>query len=212
MTSPFSNLLIDLLPTSLTVCGAEKQIHSDFRIALLFESLMDDPEVSNEDKIVQAVELFFVDLPETKEELAESIEQLLWFYRCGKEPNEYMKRKAEKKKDSNVKEPRIYDINYDDDYIYAAFMQQYKINLNQIEYMHWWEFRALFKALTNETEFVKIMEYRGMDISKDLTPEQKAHYKKMKSIYALPRPKEEQERQRSIEEALMGNGDLSGIL
>lgn len=212
MTSPFSNLLIDLLPTSLTVCGAEKQINSDFRTALLFESLMDDPEVSNEDKIIQAVELFFVDLPETKEELTESIEQLLWFYRCGKEPNEYMKRKAEKKKDSNVKEPRIYDINYDDDYIYAAFMQQYRINLNQIEYMHWWEFRALFKALTNETEFVKIMEYRGMDISKDLTPEQKAHYKKMKSIYALPRPKEEQERQRSIEEALMGNGDLSGIL
>lgn len=212
MTGPFSNLLIDLLPTSLTVCGAEKQINSDFRIALLFESLMDDPEISNEDKIIQAVELFFVDLPETKEELAESIEQLLWFYRCGKEPNEYMKRKAEKKKDSNVKEPRIYDINYDDDYIYAAFMQQYRINLNQIEYMHWWEFRALFKALTNETEFVKIMEYRGMDISKELTPEQKAHYKKMKSIYALPRPKEEQERQRSIEEALMGNGDLSGIL
>lgn len=212
MAGPFSNLLIDLLPTSLTVCGAEKQINSDFRIALLFESLMDDPEISNEDKIIQAVELFFVDLPETKEELTESIEQLLWFYRCGKEPNEYMKRKAEKKKDSNIKEPRIYDINYDDDYIYAAFMQQYKINLNQIEYMHWWEFRALFKALTNETEFVKIMEYRGMDISKDLTPEQKAHYKKMKSIYALPRPKEEQERQRSIEEALMGNGDLSGIL
>lgn len=212
MAGPFSNLLIDLLPTSLTVCGAEKQINSDFRIALLFESLMDDPEISNEDKIIQAVELFFVDLPETKEELTESIEQLLWFYRCGKEPNEYMKRKAEKKKDSNVKEPRIYDINYDDDYIYAAFMQQYRINLNQIEYMHWWEFRALFKALTNETEFVKIMEYRGMDISKDLTPEQKAHYKKMKSIYALPRPKEEQERQRSIEEALMGNGDLSGIL
>lgn len=212
MTGPFSNLLIDLLPTSLTVCGAEKQINSDFRIALLFESLMDDPEISNEDKIIQAVELFFVDLPETKEELTESIEQLLWFYRCGKEPNEYMKRKVDKKKDSNVKEPRIYDINYDDDYIYAAFMQQYRINLNQIEYMHWWEFRALFKALTNETEFVKIMEYRGMDISKDLTPEQKAHYKKMKSIYALPRPKEEQERQRSIEEALMGNGDLSGIL
>lgn len=212
MAGPFSNLLIDLLPTSLTVCGAEKQINSDFRIALLFESLMDDPEISNEDKIIQAVELFFVDLPETKEELTESIGQLLWFYRCGKEPNEYMKRKAEKKKDSNVKEPRIYDINYDDDYIYAAFMQQYRINLNQIEYMHWWEFRALFKALTNETEFVKIMEYRGMDISKDLTPEQKAHYKKMKSIYALPRPKEEQERQRSIEEALMGNGDLSGIL
>lgn len=212
MAGPFSNLLIDLLPTSLTVCGAEKQINSDFRIALLFESLMDDPEISNEDKIIQAVELFFVDLPETKEELTESIEQLLWFYRCGKEPNEYMKRKAEKKKDSNVTEPRIYDINYDDDYIYAAFMQQYRINLNQIEYMHWWEFRALFKALTNETEFVKIMEYRGMDISKDLTPEQKAHYKKMKSIYALPRPKEEQERQRSIEEALMGNGDLSGIL
>lgn len=212
MNYPFANLLIDELPKSVTVCGVEKEINSDFRTALLFECLMEDSGVENEEKIASAVELFFPELPETKEEFTECVDKILWFYRCGKEPNEYLKRKAEKRKESGQHEPRIYDVTYDDDYIYAAFIQQYKINLNQIEYMHWWEYRALFKALTNETEFVKIMEYRGMDISKGLTPEQKTHYKKMKSIYALPRPKEEVERMSSIEAALMGNGDLSGIL
>ncbi len=212
MEYPFANLLIDRLPETVSICGVEREINSDFRTALLFECLMEDAEVEDEEKTIRAIELFYPELPKSKEEFNDCIDKMLWFYRCGKELNEYLQRKAEAKKENGQPEQRIYDITYDDDYIYAAFVQQYGIDLNRIEYMHWWKFKALFKSLTNDTEFVKIMEFRGMDIDKDLTPEQKKYYQKMKSIYALPQPKEEVERMRSIEAALMGNGDLSGIL
>lgn len=212
MSATYSNLLIDNLPKTVTIGGAEFEINSDFRTSLLFEMLMDDNTVPDEDKGLQALRLYFPVIPRNQELVKEAIEQILWFYRCGKEPNDYMRRKQEKQAETGQRQNKIYDVNYDDDYIYAAFIQQYGINLNYVEYMHWWEFRALFKSLTNETEFVKIMEYRGMEISKDLTQEQKSFYKKMKAIYALPQPKEETERMRAIEAALLGNGNVSGLL
>lgn len=212
MAVPYSNLLIDELPKTVTIGGAEYEIKSDFRTSLLFEMLMDDNTVPDEDKGLQALRLYYPVIPHKQNEVTEAIDKILWFYRCGKEPNEYMRKKQEKQAESGQRQSKIYDVNYDDDYIYAAFIQQYGINLNYVEYMHWWEYRALFKALTNETEFVKIMEYRGMDISKDLTQEQKSFYKKMKAIYALPQPKEETERMRAIEAALLGDGKVNGLL
>lgn len=42
--------------------------------------------------------------------------------------------------------------------------------------------------------------------------EQKAFYRKMKRIHALPLPKDEQEKQDAITEALMNGGDLTGLV
>lgn len=207
-----SNLLIDELPQKVKIGGTERDINSHFRTAILFEILMDDDTVSDSEKGLRALKLFYPELPKTEKEVSDAVQQMLWFYRCGKEPNEYMRQKEKKIQETGQTESRIYDFNYDDDYIYAAFIQQYGINLNAIEYMHWWEFRALFKSLTNQTEFVKIMEYRGMEISSDMSDKEKSFYKKMKSVYALPVPKEESERMDAIVEALMGDGDVSRVL
>ena len=35
-----------------------------------------------------------------------------------------------------------------------------------IKYLHWWKFKAMFKSLKEDTEIVKIMRYRSMDLSK----------------------------------------------
>lgn len=212
MNIPYSNLLIDELPQKVKIGDAEREINSNFRTAVLFEILMDDDSVSDSDKGMKALKLFFPELPRTEKEVTDAVKQMLWFYRCGKEPNEYMKQKEKKIQETGKTESRIYDFNYDDDYIYSAFIQQYGINLQSINYMHWWEFRALFKSLTNQTEFVKIMEYRGIEITNDMTDKEKSFYKKMKSVYALPVPKEESERMQSIVDALMGDGDVSRVL
>lgn len=73
-------------------------------------------------------------------------------------------------------------------------------------------FRALFWGLDETCEFVKIMGYRGMKIPAKMPKEQKAFYRKMKRIHALPTPKDEKEKQDAITEALMDGGDLSGLL
>lgn len=58
----------------------------------------------------------------------------------------------------------------------------------------------------------EIMGYRSMEINGKMTPEQRDYYQKMKNLYALPMPANEIEKADAIANALMNDGDLSGLL
>lgn len=197
------NLLIDLVPKTITIDNKEYEINSDFRTSILFELLMQDKSIKDNDKIYLALELYYPNIPD---DINSAIEKMLWFYRCGK----YLitsKRKGKGKSDI-----KIYSFEYDDDYIYAAFMDQYGIDLQDIKYLHWWKFKAMFKSLKEDTEIVKIMRYRSMDLSKIKDKNEKAYYKKMQELYKIPISKDEQEKLEEIERALLNGEDVSKLL
>lgn len=197
------NILIDLVPTSVEIDNQEYEINSDFRISILFELLMQDNSMGDKDKMLMALKLYYPVIPKN---LNEAIEQMLWFYRCGKDVR---KSKGNGKGKSGT---QIYSFEHDDDYIYAAFMDQYNIDLQDIEYLHWWKFKAMFKSLKEDNEIVKIMGYRSMDLSKIKDKEEKAYYKKMQELYKLPISKDEKEKLDEITVALLNGGDLSKVL
>lgn len=170
-----------------------------------FEQLMQDPEGTNEEKTWLALRLFYPQIPN---DIEKAVDKLLWFYRCDKRDNLYAQ-KAKKKKSRYA--DRIYDFEYDDDYIYAAFMAQYHMDLHRVRYMHWWKFRAMFNALSEDTLFVKIMEYRAVELDK-VPKEKKAFYRRMKMLYALPVSKEEEQRQNALEDALLHSKPLGGLI
>ena len=199
------NLLIDLLPSSVDVNGVEYEINSDFRTSILFELLMQDSSIENGDKLIMGLNLYYNEVP-PKKYWKEAIDKILWFYRCGKD---MLSSKGKGKGKSDI---QIYNFEYDDDYIYAAFMDQYGIDLQDIKHLHWWKFKAMFKSLKEDNEIVKIMGYRSMDLSKIKDKEQKAYYKKMKDIYKIPVSKNEQEKLEGIERALLNGEDVSKLL
>lgn len=173
------NLLIDRLPFEHN--GLE--INTDFRVGILFELLMQDDSVSNEEKIILAIELYFSNnIEKALQNETEAINTILWFYSGGK--NSTIKEKKEETK-IETETKQIYSYEFDDDYIFSAFYQQYNIDLNSIK-MHWWKFRALFKGLDDDIQFSKIMSYRAIDLSQIKDKEERAKYKKLKKIYALP--------------------------
>ena len=133
---------------------------------------------------------------------------MLWFYACGKRWRE--KRAGAVEGATEVQ--RIYSFEHDDDYIYSAFLTQYHIDLQDIEYLHWWKFKALLRTLSSDLEFSKIMEYRSVDIDATMTKEQRDFYRRKKELYALPLPADEEEKVDAIAEALMNGGDLTGLL
>lgn len=200
------NILIDLVPTTVNIEGEDYDINSDFRTSILFELLMQDNSISDEDKIMQALELYYPKLPKN---INEAIEQMLWFYRCGKDIIE-----TKTKNKGTGKSIQIYSFGFDDDYIYSAFLDQYRVDLQDIQYLHWWKFKAMFKALKEDNEIVKIMGYRAMDLSKVKDKEEKSHYKKMKELYKIPdnRSKNEKEKLNEIEQILLNGGDISKVL
>ena len=197
------NILVDLVPDSVEIDGIEYELHSDFRTSILFEMLMFDENVDDEEKVICALELYY---PVCPENIDEAIEKILWFYRGGKDINS----STSGSKGKSSKE--IYNFEYDDEYIYAAFLDQYNIDLQDIDDLHWWKFKAMFKALKEDNEISKIMSYRSMDISKIKDKEQREHYKKLKRMYEIPKSKNEIDKVNEIEKILLNGGDISKIL
>lgn len=197
------NILIDLLPEEIEIEGIEYDINSDFRTSMLFEMMMTDNELDDKEKIEQALLLYYPKLPSN---INLAMEQLLWFYRCGKDI-------ARLNGNGKGKSGQIYDFDFDDGYIYSAFLDQYGIDLQDVD-LHWWKFKSLFKSLKEDNEIVKIMGYRSMDLAKIKDKEEKNHYKKMKALYKIQSniSKDETEKLDSIETALLNGGDLSKLL
>lgn len=198
-----ANIILDVLPETVEIDGVEYQINSDFRISILFELLMQDDEVGKRQKLMSGLRLYYPVVPQN---LTEAVDKMIWFYRCGREAEEDRPGK------SGGRAKQVYSFQYDDDYIYAAFLEQYGIDLQDVVDLHWWKFRALFKGLREDTEIVKIMGYRSIEITSKMPKEQREFYKKMQSVHALPIPDAEKEANDLLTEALLHGGDLTGLV
>lgn len=207
------NILLDLLPETVLIGDVEYPINTDFRISILFELMMQDDSISDTEKTKEAIRLYY---PERPHDIRQAVEQLLWFYRCGKDEKTRGRKSSEKSYETDeideTEERLVYSFEHDDRYIYAAFLSEYGIDLQDIEGLHWWKFRALFISLNENCEFKKIIGYRTIKITSKMPKDQRAFYQKMKRIYALPLSDDEQEKYDAITKALMGDGDLTGLL
>lgn len=166
------NILLDRMP-QYTPTGYK--IRTDFRESIKFELLMQDNKIEDTEKVAIALNLYYYEMPT---DIEQAIEDMLWFYRCGKE--------IKTSQNGNDKNNQIYSYEFDDAYIYSAYKDQYKIDLNTINYLHWWKFKAMFEGLKEDNKIVEIMGYRAIDLGKIKDKEEKARYKKLKKLYALP--------------------------
>jgi len=172
------NILLDRLP-QYTQNGLK--LRTDFRESIKFELLMQDNKIDEQTKIIQALKLYYYDISKITD-IKQAINDILWFYACGKQEIN-----VDNNKEQNTEgNKQIYSYEFDDEYIYSAFMEQYKIDLNNIKYLHWWKFKALMNSLSENTQFVKIMGYRAIDLSKIKDKDIRLNYKKLKKQYSLP--------------------------
>lgn len=187
----YCNLLINKLPRH-TDSGL--RIRTDFRESIKFELLMQDRTIEDNKKIRMILNLYYY-RPEQITDIKKALEEIIWFYSGG----DRKKIKNNGNKENNKKQ--IYSYEFDAEYIFSAFMQQYKIDLNNIKYLHWWKFRALFTNLNEDVLFSKIMKYRAINLSEIKDKEMKKYYKKMKRLYALPDMRTEEEKEYDFGEA-----------
>ena len=172
------NILLDKLPQH-TPTGL--RIRTDFRESIKFELLMQDNKIDDKTKVMQALKLYYYDLSQIIN-AQQAIDDILWFYSCGKKETKV----DENNKGNESNNKQIYSYEFDDEYIYSAFMEQYGVDLNSIKYLHWWKFKALINSLNENVMFSKIMGYRAIDLSKIKDKDMKNNYKKLKKQYSLP--------------------------
>lgn len=184
------NLLLDKLPDRLLIDDKEYSIKTNFRQWIKFELVMSS-QSSNDEKFA-LIQSFFDILPL---DIDEVIDKMIWFYQCGD---------AKHSKKGSVSSKKIYDYEYDQFIIYTAFIQYYKVDLNAVEYMHWWTFRQMFLELPDESKIKKVMMYRGITLNSHMSKEQRQFYAEMKRLYALPDGRTEKQKANSIGSILAG--------
>lgn len=192
------------LPKRIKIKTHKYRIVTDFRGWITFELIINNPEIDNITKQLTILDSMVIDsiFPEDIEGVMNA---LFSFYFLNKE------RKKENKK--NKETEVAYSFEYDWNYIYAAFMQQYKIDLFNTN-MHWFLFKSLFDCLHDDTQFMKIVSYRTTNIASIKDKNMRQKYMELKERYALPMVKKKASRTaKEIEAEILANmkgGEMNG--
>lgn len=190
--------MFNKLPYFVILQKRKYRINVDFRNMILYEQVIQNETIEKSEKIRIGLQLFypffcnnenFKELLQNPDLYKEACEKLIWFYKCGRE--DYHTMPAGEKK-TNASE--VYSYKYDDEYIYGAFYEQYRIDLAYHK-VHWWKFKALLKSLKDNTQFEKIKSYRAYAGSDE-------NLRNLKEYWKLPMPVSEQERLNKLYETL----------
>ena len=165
-------------------------INTDYRIFIEYEWEIMQGEDTKKSSL-KALQSFYpaFSLILQKGLLEEAIDKFIWFYKCGKTDEVSKNGKGKAKKES-------FRYSYDDLYIWGTY-KQLGYDLTK-DYIHWWEFRAIWLTIPDNFEFSKIKGYRAYD-GKDRDSLE------LKEQYKLPPNKKEiqdQIRRNEIYEAL----------
>lgn len=170
---------------------------TNFRACITFEIMMQNPKYSDRAKTFQALNLFYPEINQITN-VKQAIDDIIWFYSCGKDEET-----STQKTKNNRNNKQIYSYVFDNDLIYSAFKDQYNIDLVEIDYLHWWKFKAMFNGLKSDNKIAEIMGYRSIDLSEIKDKEMRKHYKKLQQIYKLPDMRSEEQKESDFARAFL---------
>lgn len=165
------------LPETVAVGGVEYPINCSFKAGLQFDRIAES-DGSDLEKAEKLLRLYYPRIPT---DLAEAFDKMLWFYGCGEKRNKEDEGRQRYQRRTS-KDP-AYSFEQDASYIYAAFKEQYDIDLTNSD-LHWWKFMALFESLNENTKMSRIMYYRKASTS-GMSKDRRAYINEMKKLYKL---------------------------
>ena len=164
------NLAIKGLPNVVEINGSLFSIHTDFRAWMRFENEV--ARMGRDDKIDVSY-LFKGDMP----------------YQCSVyDLFSFSRPRSELPRHKGHSWVISLDYEIDSDYIYAAFLSQYGIDLVDVEHLHWHKFLALVKGLKEDEVIRKIMSYRNYE----KTDSKKDIYMELRRAWEIDRMTEEE--------------------
>lgn len=158
-------------PEYAEVKGKRYKINTDYRVALRCFDVIEDVDISDEERAIAIVYLLFGGIP------MEHIEDFLRiagnYLRCGE--TEETQEAAEKDMDFSA----------DQKYIVASFMSDYQIDISRVD-MHFWLYIQLIQGFTERSVMSRVREIRNYDLNDLKDPKSRQKMVKAKEAVALP--------------------------
>lgn len=163
------------LPKTVTVCGEEYAVRSDFRKILEIMEILNDARLSEQERGFFTLLYFYPDfhrMPPTA--WVEARKQCYWFLNGGRHDDQ-----------SRGKPPRLMDWEQDFPYIISPVNRVLGHEARQAEYLHWWTFLAAYMEI-GECTFAQIVHIRDQqNRGKPLAKADREWYRKNKTLVDL---------------------------
>lgn len=176
------NILLEKLPTAVEIDGREYELNTDFRTCLNIILAFEDTELTDYEKRIVMLGLLYKEVPDN---IREAIRLGVKFLNCGEE---------DKQEASNAETKRVFSFNKDAKYIYTAIKQTHDVDLESIEYLHWWKFYYMFLDINEDCFFSRILYYRNQRNHGKLTKEEREYCAKIHDILELPHTETSEEK------------------
>lgn len=184
-----TNILFDALPDTVTVDGREYAIDTSFRSCLKTVLAFEDNELTGYEKQGILLANLFIESPENTTAALEAAQMFI----NGNQP----------RNDDDEAQPVFYSFRKDAKFIFAAFQQVHKIDLETAD-LHWWKFCALFVGLFgSETPFSNLVSLRQRVASGKATKEERQAAHNMGEAFEIEQPDTRTEAERKADAEFM---------
>lgn len=130
------------LPKSVVIGGRDFPIRYDYRVILDIFEAMNDPELTDQERALAVLQMFYVDF-DAVEDCEAAIRECFWFINGGKY------------EDSSKKKPRLVAWEQDFPYIAAPINRVLGYEIRAVEYdpetntggLHWWTFLSAYMEI-----------------------------------------------------------------
>lgn len=151
---------------TIDLAGHIYHVNLAFNRVIKAFGVLDDETLSDVDKINQCFNLFSVDLQTNDLATKGSIVANLFTYINETPYGNFEDNDVSDIENEPIQNIADYDFEQDAAAIYASFMSDYRIDLNnEIDRMHWDTFKALFDNLGEKTPINRIRQIRNDDLS-----------------------------------------------
>ena len=184
------------LPTSVEINGTEYEIRSDYRPILDICLALDDRELSDQDKAIVVLSVFYPDFENMpSDDYEEAIKMCFWFINCGNEGQ-------------NKKSPKLMDWEKDFQHIVAPINRVAGKEIRSVDYLHWWTFISYYYEI-GDCLFAQIVRIREKKAKgKPLDKSDREFYRRNRDLVDIRTKYTEAENK--LVEMLTKGGDISG--
>ena len=119
------------LPKTVEIDGKNYKIRSDYRAILDIISALEDPELTDQEKGIVCLEIFYEKVPDN---VKEALEKCFDFISLGK-------------KEDGKHKPKLVDWDQDFDMIIAPINRVAGREIRNDDYLHWWTFIGLYNEI-----------------------------------------------------------------
>ncbi len=162
------------LPDTVTVSGREYPVRTDFRVILEIFVMLDDPDLTDEDKTEALLRMFYVNRPP-----AEKAEEAIKAFSEFADPRNAGRTAAKASS-------RFLDWSQDFDLMIAPINHILGFECRAVEYLHWRTFLSAYLEIPPESVFARVLRIREkLRTGKKLEKYERQWYNKNRELVHL---------------------------